>query len=101
MEQNTQQFFDRPRIRTALFISAILIGVIYFFQITSSSARGFELRHLSERKTQLLGETSRLDFNIAEESSAQNLKKRLDALGLAAATKMEYVHADSHSVAVR
>ncbi|OGH68096.1 MAG: hypothetical protein A3C15_02300 [Candidatus Magasanikbacteria bacterium RIFCSPHIGHO2_02_FULL_50_9b] len=83
-----------------MILTAVLC-VIYFFQITQASARGVELKHLSERKSSLTGETYRLDLNIAEESSAHNLQKRVSELGLSSARNIEYVTADSHSVAVK
>ena len=92
---------DKRAVRVTLFALVLVLGVVYFIQITEASARGVELKHLSDKKSDLSGETYRIELNIAEASSAQNLKKRVSELGLTSADKIEYVNADDNSIAVR
>lgn len=92
---------DKRAVRVTLFVMTLVLGVVYFIQITEASARGVELKQLSEKKSSLSGDTYRIELNIAEESSAQNLQKRVSELGLTSADKIEYVKADDNSVAVK
>ena len=77
------------------------MALVYFFQITLVSARGYELKKLADQKINLAGETGRIELFIAEESSAQNLQKRVAALGLGAPQKVEYIRFEGNSVAVK
>lgn len=93
--------FDRRGVRLLIYALVAGIALAYFFEVTSVSGRGYELKKLSDKQVDLATETRRLDLTIAEESSAQNLKKRVEALGMKSATTVEYVHSDKNSVAVR
>lgn len=101
MKTHSQSFLEKSRVRFVVIVLTALMGVVYFIQITSVSARGYELKKLSDQKTGLVGETGRIELNIAEESSAETLKKRVETLGLTTSQKMEYLNMDSHSVAIK
>lgn len=101
MRAQQVNLIDRRSVRLTLFALVLVLGVVYFIQIAEASARGVELKHLSEKKSNLSGETYRIELNIAEESSAHKLQKRVTELGLTSADKIEYVNADGNSVAVR
>lgn len=93
--------FDRRAVRIALMLMTIVLGVVYFVQITQASARGVALRRLTQQKSSLDTELYRMERTIAESSSAHNLQKRVAELGLTAARSIEYIQPDIHSVAVR
>lgn len=95
------RFIDKQSIRIGSFIAVLILCVIYFVQITSVSARGAEIKRLSEQKKQLTGETYRIELNIAENASAQNLQKRVTELGLKAADNVQYLQVGDGSVAIK
>lgn len=78
-----------------LFISC----VAYFILITMSSARGSQLRKLSQKQHALQRETQDIDLDIAAESSVQKLKKRVEALGLQPMRRVEYASSPQPHVA--
>jgi hypothetical protein len=101
MSARTSNFLDNKSVRIFFFFLTLVLGVIYFVQITSVSSRGIELRNLSKKQSALANETHRIELFIAEESSAQKLQKRVSELGLVTAGKVEYLKADGNSVAMK
>ncbi len=71
----------------------VTCAIAYFILITMSSARGSQLRKLSQQEHLLLRETQDIDVDIAAESSVQQLKKRVEALGLKPVRRVEYATA--------
>lgn len=101
MNAHSQFLYDRRAVRIALILMTVVLGVVYFVQITQASARGVTLRHLSQQKASLDTELYRMERTIAENSSAHRLQQRVAELGLAAPRTIEYIQTDIHSVAVR
>ena len=101
MSAHTFSFLDNRTIRVTFFLLTLALGIVYFIQITAVSSRGSQLRHLSQKQASLSGETHRIELFIAEESSAQNLQKRVAELGLVSTNRIEYIKADSNSVAMK
>lgn len=99
MSARTFSFLDNRSLRITFFFLTLVLGVVYFVQITTVSARGIELRHLSQKQSLLSGETHRIELFIAEESSAQKLQKRVEELGLVSTSNVEYLKVDANSVA--
>lgn len=101
MSARTSNFLDNKTVQIIFFFLTLVLAVIYFVQITAVSARGIELRRLSQKQSLLSNETHRIELFIAEESSAQKLQKRVSELGLVSAGKVEYINADANSVAMK
>lgn len=101
MSARTFSFLDCRSTRATFFLLTMILGVVYFIQITAVSSRGSQLRHLSQQQASLSGETHRIELFIAEESSAQNLQKRVVELGLVSTNHVEYIKADGNSVAMK
>lgn len=97
----TLSFLDSRSVRVTFFLLTLILGVVYFIQITAVSSRGFEMRRLSQQEASLSGETHRIELFIAEESSAQNLQKRVSELGLVSTNHVDYLKTDGNSVAMK
>lgn len=95
------QLIDKQSVRVTLFLITLAMCVAYFVQITGVSARGVEIKQLSEQKKQLSSETYRIELTIAENASAQNLQKRVNELGLTAADNVQYLQVGDGSVAIK
>lgn len=98
---HTLQFLDKQSVRITLFILVLILCVAYFVQITAVSGRGAEMKRLLNQKEQLSGDTYRIELNIAENASAQNLQKRVSEMGLQTADKIEYIPVGDGSVALK
>ncbi len=101
MSASTFNFLDNGKIRITFFLLTLILGIIYFVQITAVSAQGIEMRKLSQQQASLSGETHRIELFIAEESSAQHLQQRVSALGLIPSDHIEYLTVDGNSVAMK
>ena len=89
------------KLRVTIFTITGMLAVAYFFQITLASSRGYELKKLSDQKRALATQMRDLDLQVAQESSAEQLQKRVEILGLQPAGKVQYVSAEAHSVAIK
>lgn len=93
--------FESHTARNIILLVTAALAVAYFFQITLASSRGYELKKLSDHKRALATEMRDLDLQVAQESSAEQLQRRVETLGLQPAGHVQYLSADAHSVAVK
>ncbi len=97
----TLHILDNRTVRGVIFLLTFSISFLYFIQVTKVSGRGSELHSLTRKQAVLSEETHRIELFIAEESSAQNLQKRVSDLGLVSAGHIEYLKTPENSVALK
>jgi cell division protein FtsL len=88
--------FEMSR-RTALYALTIvvvvtLIAVFYLMLVSRTAARGRQVEQLRWELVWLKKESTHLEVQIAEQSSATDLLKRAAELGFIQAKEVEYIH---------
>lgn len=102
MKRPAAKVIDKRPVRLIIFGVLGLLLVAYFFVMTSSAGRGYELKRQTDARAALSEETRQLELNIAQESSAQALSERMKTLGLETSRAVDYAPLGAeHSVAVK
>jgi hypothetical protein len=85
--------------RIVLIILIIGIGGAYVSKITSSATRGFQMHKLENDVSGLEQDISKIEIEIAENSSLSNIQKRLAKLDMVEAGQITYISGKDISVA--
>lgn len=102
MKRKAVKVIDKRPARLVIFGALGILLTAYFFMMTASAGRGYELKRGTDQRAVLSEETRRLELNIAQESSAQALAERMKSLGLETARAVDYAPVGAeHSVAVK
>lgn len=101
----------RPRFRLAALVGwrpvalfglmAALFGAGYLALINASSSKGYEIRSLEGRISELKEEQEKLELAVAQEQAVQAVEKKVQEMGMVPTPKVEYVMATVPTVAKR
>ena len=110
----TQKFTSAPFVRekkadkatqktkmmnTALLLTVLAMGVFYLSQINALATKGYAIKGLEKQIQELQNEHIKLEHQIAEESSLDSLKGRIESLHLVRAERIDYIKPE-HPVAI-
>ena len=87
--------------RAVLSALTIVCGVLYVVENSSVSTKGYDINALQKKITELKQENQRVEFEVAQYGSMDNIQARLKNLNLVAADKSEYVTLPGTAVARR
>jgi cell division protein FtsL len=82
---------DSVALKSILVVFVVVIGVGYIGKINNTSTKGYVIQDLEERVKELQKENQRLSVEAAEHSSMQNVKKRVDQIGMEQAEDVQYL----------
>ncbi|KKQ27309.1 MAG: Membrane-fusion protein [Candidatus Magasanikbacteria bacterium GW2011_GWC2_37_14] len=77
--------------RGFLFCLIVVLGMLFIWQTSSASTKGFAINDLQKKISDLEKESQKLDLEIAEQRSLKNIENRVSELGLVAADNVKYV----------
>lgn len=100
-KQAWQMLFFSTSCRFALIFFVGFFGILYVMQTSNLSAKGYELSDLSKQIRILEQDNQKLDYDVANQQSMQNLEERVKKLQLVAASDAEYATLLGNAVAVR
>ena len=87
--------------RSILCVLTVVFGFMYVWQTNTVSTKGYQISDL-ERQIQELGyETRKLEVDIAQYKSMQNLQERLSQTSLVLVTDVDYMTVVGTAVAKR
>lgn len=86
-----------PKINWGYFLLAMLalFGVLYLFQVSSLSTRGYEMRKLEKQAQELEAHMKQLQLEAAEQKSIQNIEAGVRTLNMIPSGRVEYVSGGS------
>ncbi len=87
------------KISTALLLTVLATGVLYLGQINAIATKGYAIKGLEKQIRGIQAENEKLEYQIAQESSLDVLKGRIESLHLVRSDSIEYIKPD-HPVAV-
>ncbi|MBT3538723.1 hypothetical protein HOF40_00555 [Candidatus Parcubacteria bacterium] len=87
--------------RSALCVLTIMFGFMYVWQTNTVSTKGYQITDLERQVQGLEYETRKLDVDIAQYKSMQNLQERLSGTSLVAVTDVDYMTVMNSAVAKR
>lgn len=87
--------------RFLVFFLLITAAAAYFWQVTSLSVKGFQIKELEKNIQQLKTENKKLELDLTAQESMINLEERVKDLNLVAVDKVEYLTVVSPVVALR
>lgn len=88
--QNKHWIFGMGCRLTLLFL-LVIFGVLFIWQTSSASTKGFAINDLQKQISDLEKENQKLGLQIAEQRSLKNLENRVTELGLVAVDNVKYV----------
>lgn len=89
------------KFRAVFFSFLVIFSLAYFWQITSLSIKGFQIKNLDKQIQQLKKDSQKLELEITAEKSMLNIDERVKGLNLVAVQKVEYLNVVSPVVALR
>lgn len=87
--------------RYFLIVIIAVVGTLYVIQTTGVSTKGYEISSLEKQLSTLEQETKKLDVQIAQHQSMQNIQERLKRIGMEPASEMVYLAKNPGAVAKR
>ena len=92
---------NRTSLKVCTLVLIVFLGVGYIGKINNTSTRGYAIRDLETKVRQLQQEDQQLSVEIAQYSSMQTVRKRVEQLGMEQTKEVEYVKAIEGAVARR
>lgn len=89
------------KFRTIIFSFLIIFSLAYFWQVTSLSIKGFQIKDLDKQIQQLKKDSQKMELEITVEKSMMNVDERVKGLNLVAVQNVEYLNVMSPAVALR
>jgi hypothetical protein len=88
-----------PLVRLGLLFLILFFGLAYILNITSSANSGYQVRELEKNTQGLQMQVAKLEVEIAENSSINNIASRLGNLNMVAASGMKHLTVKNSAVA--
>jgi cell division protein FtsL len=85
---------------TLIVVVAMVLGVLYIWQVNIAATRGFTMRDLDQEIAKLSQENERLQVQITKLQSVDSVATRMQMLGLRDIGSIEYVDSEGGSVAI-
>lgn len=89
------------KFRAIIFSFLIIFSLAYFWQVTSLSIKGFQIKDLDKQIQQLKKDSQKMELEITVEKSMMNVDERVKGLNLVAVQNVEYLNVVSPAVALR
>lgn len=89
------------KFRAIIFSFLIIFSLAYFWQVTSLSIKGFQIKDLDKQIQQLKKDSQKMELEITVEKSMMNVDERVKGLNLVAVQNVEYLNVMSPAVALR
>ena len=89
------------KFRGIIFSFLIIFSLAYFWQVTSLSMKGFQIKNLDKQIQQLKKDSQKLELELTVEKSMMNVDERVKGLNLVAVKNVEYLNVISPAVALR
>ncbi|MBU1890752.1 hypothetical protein KJ782_04675 [Patescibacteria group bacterium] len=82
------------------FAAIILLGATYLVQVNRTATSGFAVNDLNRKISELKENNQKLELEIADLQSLQNIQESSERLKLVAHTKLEYIQPSEGVVAL-
>lgn len=84
----------------ALFgLLVAVFGAGYLMQVNAASSKGYEIRALERRISELKEETERVELKVAQEQSVQAVEAKVREMGMVPTPKLDYLTVAAAQVA--
>jgi hypothetical protein len=95
--------FRLPRGAGAIALGVLVVGffVGYLVQVNATSSKGFQIRTLQNRISELKETGDKMELKVAQEQSVASVEQKVQAMGMVPAQQVQYVAAPSDGVAMR
>lgn len=87
------------RTRGVLFAILAVFGILYIVKTTSFASTGYEINNLEKQVDQLENEIQKINIEVADFSSINNIKTRLSGLDMVTAEKIKYLQPKQEEMA--
>lgn len=106
---NTQEHFlaNRSKIKLKFFriifviIFIIFISLTYLAKVNSIAIKGFKIKELEKKISQLKNENKKLEMKIIQLESTGEVEEVIDKFNLVKTTEIEYLRRGTGAVAAR
>lgn len=88
-------------VPVAMVAVIVLLGVAYLIQLNVVAAKGFALRSMERRVTDLAERQKKMQVELAQKESLAGLSNDIEQLGMVPVSTVEYIKVGGASVAVR
>lgn len=91
-----------PRLGAAAFgalVVAFFVG--YLVQVNATSSKGFQIRTLQSKISDLKEQGDKLELKVAQEQAVASVEQKVQAMGMVPAQQVDYVSAQQPGVAMR
>ncbi len=96
-----QRWFFSSSFRVLLLVVVIFAGLLFVWQTSSASTKGYTINDLEKQALVLEQENQKLEFAIAQQRSLQSITQRLPQTGLVAVDSVHYATLTGTAVALR
>ncbi len=93
-------FRSRSAVNLLFLVIAIVLGSLYLFQVNRTATSGFAVKDLNTQITELKESHQKLELQVADLQSLQQIQSATKRLELIARTKLEYVQTTTGAVAL-
>jgi len=82
-----------------VLVAGFFVG--YLVQVNAASSKGFQIRTLENRISELKENGDKLELKVAQEQSVASVEQKVQAMGMVPTPEVQYVSAPQPGVAMR
>ena len=97
-KSNRKRGFAKTKILVVVF--GVLVCVVYLGVINISAVKGYEIRKVENKITELKKENKKLQIEVAELTSTYSIKDEADNLNMVEAEDVVYISESGQAVAI-
>lgn len=87
-------------LNVIVIVLLIILGTAYLVQINQTATSGFAVKDMNQKISQLEEQHQKLELEIADLQSLQNIQSASDRLQLVSHTKLDYIQPTDGAVAL-
>lgn len=92
------RYMPKINFGVAILIFLGIFGILYLVEVNSISTKGYEIRTLEKRVFELSESAKRLQLEVAEQQSIQNIEGAVRVLNLVPSAGMNYLRDDGYAL---
>jgi cell division protein FtsL len=99
--ENKSNRFGFTKTKVTLIVFALVVCVSYLGIINISAVKGYEIRKIENKISEVRKENKKLQIEVAELSSSYNIKNEIENLNMVEAEDIVYISESEQSLAVK
>lgn len=101
-KSRVREFILNPvNLNIGLIVLIAAVGFMYLMEVNQATTKGYKMRDLEKKISSIEEVNRKLELQITDLQSLNNVKQRVDDLGMVPSDKVKYIKIPGTSVALK